>query len=392
LKYRIRHIAWLLFILGSCIEPYEFQTLKSERAIVIDASLTNLEEPHRVYLNYSYPIDTTYLDPITGASVRVEDSENNEYVFREVFNGLYESDGDFGAVKERSYRLKVSIEGTDYLSDWESMKAPVAIDSIYGRYVTIPSEEDGSFESGVQFFVDSHDPTGASTRFRYEWQEDYRVLTPYPTWYYFEESDSSVRRRDKSFDICYVNFFNNSMTLSTTEGLSESRISELPIRFSNEELIALHKRYALTVRQYSLSTNAYSYYKQLKDNNESAGTFFDKQKGAIVGNLQAVNDPNQVVLGFFEVSGVTETRRYFSQIEFKGQGFKLADYPNCDPYLDVDTVNIGDMPRYFSAEGLGKLISYPLDPPGSGNFVVVSPECADCRYLGIQNPPNWWED
>ena len=376
----------------SCIEPYNFKALETDRALVIDASLTDLNEVQFVYLNYSYPIDTTELDPAGGAIVAIEASNGTEYSFTETNTVVYQSDVSFGAISGVSYRLNVNLQGQQYQSLWETATAAVPIDSIYGEYVTIPSADNGGFLSGVQFFIDSYDASGQSTRFRYEWEEDYRILTPFPTWYYYEPADSSVYKRSETFDVCFANDTNKSMILSTTEGLSEPRITELPIRFADEQYILLHRRYALTIRQYSLSATAYNYYKHLKENNESAGTFFDKQKGAINGNITAANDPSEIVLGFFEVSGVSVRRQYFSQLDFKEQGFKISSYPGCDQQLDVDTVNVSNMPQYFQSECIGCLIVWELEPPGSGNFVVVAPECADCRFLGVQDQPTWWEN
>ena len=147
-----------------------------------------------------------------------------------------------------------------------------------------PSTENDQILTGIQFFVDTHNDDAEFSNFRYEYEEDYEIRVPYPSLFDWDEEAEDFFSRGTDISTCYGRAESITLTIATTSGQSENRLAEFPIRMVAPNEGPLNHRYALTVKQFTISTAAYQYYKRLKENNESAGSFFDRQKGAISGN------------------------------------------------------------------------------------------------------------
>src|SRR5690606_10675324 len=101
---------------------------------------------------------------------------------------------------------------------------------------------------------------------------------------------------------CYVTDQSIAINAATTANLTLSRLSEVPIRFITHETDHLRFAYSLLVRQYVISAEAYGFYRKILENNNDNGALFDKQLGAVAGNIASLADPEETVLGFFEVA------------------------------------------------------------------------------------------
>ena len=83
------------------------------------------------------------------------ESENGEIVnLIESLPGNYVTDSTYAGMIGESYRLRVITEnGNEYLSTKETLNEAPPIDSLYGRYVQLPSKESGAILNGVQIFL-----------------------------------------------------------------------------------------------------------------------------------------------------------------------------------------------------------------------------------------------
>ncbi|MEZ0131763.1 DUF4249 family protein, partial [Flavobacterium sp. LBUM151] len=96
-----------------------------------------------------------------------------------------------------------------------------------------------------------------------------------------------------------------------TIGLSEDRIN-LPIRFIDIKDPIIGERYSIIVRQYVQNLESYTFYKILKSLSTSTSLFSQVQPGFNYGNLKSANDPNEKIVGYFEVSSVSSKRIFFN--------------------------------------------------------------------------------
>ncbi|MCV9385043.1 DUF4249 domain-containing protein [Reichenbachiella ulvae] len=388
---RILHISILIAGIYACVEPYDFEVKDTEEVMVVDVSLTNEVKTQEVRLFQSYPLDGTEGTPLTGAVISVQEVEGQEYPFIETSDpGVYQSVEQFGGSPGLSYVLKITtIDGQEFESLPEKMPEPVAIDSIYGRYIERPSSDDDRNLKGVQFMVDNHNDNEAFSSYRFEYKEDFSINVTYPSMYEYLEAEDSLIYRRPSIATCYNSRESTDFLTETTSGQSKNRLSEFPIVYVEDNEPQLRFNYSLTVRQLSISPGAYQYYKSLKENNESSGSFFDKQKGTVLGNISNVSDQAFPVLGYFEVAAVSTGFRYFPAGSFRSQGFVPSRYSFCDYNEYADTVAVDSL-IFYDGLGYSKNV-FTYTDPSLTSVAVVPSSCSDCRNYGVLEKPDFWE-
>ena len=77
-------------------------------------------------------------------------------------------------------------------------------------------------------------------------------------------------------------------------------VAQIPVYQSNPCLVV--------VQQMSLSANAFRYLKLIEDQSENTGTLADTPPAPIKGNVKNTKNSNEIVLGYFSASAVSEIR------------------------------------------------------------------------------------
>jgi len=388
MKIRSYHIVSVLFVLmGACVKPYDFNPQNYEKVLVVDGAVSNQPGPYTVSVHYTYPLDTILEELVTNAKVWVEDGDKKVYMYSLVGDSIYQSPTGFVATVGQSYSLHVEMpDGQSYSSEPQTLEPAPAISRIYGQYAELPNEEGTGNIGGIQFFIDSDNANGDATHFRYEWQEAYKIVTPYPAQYYVTP-DTMLVYMDTSIGICYRELQSNSLIYATTIGTAGNQILEFPIRFISERDQQLKNRYTLLVKQYAISEAAYLFYKRLTENNKSGGSLFSQQTGAVYGNMISDQNPDESILGFFEVAGVSEKRQFFSPSKLDDR-YRPPTFPySCFPQDIINTTP--DSALYYVQLVSGNVFFYNTMPPEVG---IQTRSCTDCSFYANVTPPNYWEN
>lgn len=387
----------IILCVTACINPHEFEEIETRRVLVIDAQVTNVPGEQFVQLQYSYPLDGIEPEVLSGASVELRDDQGNTETFRELVSGRYQPVQSFAGVVGRKYQLFIETpDGTPYQSMEEELLAPVEEFDIYGRFLTLRSETSGGFDVGIQFLTDIDGVSEDNHNYRFEYEEDYEMTVPYASLYEYNEATGEIDLRTTSIERCYIHKPSENLLIATTSGQVNSSLQEFPIEFVKTDEPDLLGQYSLRIKAYRISGAAYQYYKDLQENNESAGSFFDRQKGQLIGNIQNINNESEPVLGYFEVAAVTETYEIFEGGIWKDQGFaaeKILDF--CSELTQtVPTIDIlaGDFE-------FGNRLIYDFAPtdgfvPGTtyNTAIILAPTiCSDCRTYGSLEKPAFWD-
>ncbi|UXX81217.1 DUF4249 domain-containing protein [Reichenbachiella carrageenanivorans] len=266
--YRLYSLFFLIFgwaIVVSCVKPYDAESFDFESVIVVDGLITDELKTHQIKLHYTYPIGTSDDHPVEGATVWVTHDEQ-QIDFSEQTPGIYKSEVPFSASESEQYQLFFTTkEGEEFLSSPSSLTKSPPIDSIYDRYAELALDGSTSNLGGIQFFLDTHDPSGKAKYFRYEWEDQYKIITPVVSYYDYNRSTATYSWREKLNNICYAGHISQSLLIGNTVGNSSDRLQEFPIRFVGGNTDVLRSRYTILVRQYAISEAAYSYYRKLKE-------------------------------------------------------------------------------------------------------------------------------
>lgn len=407
MNFRIQHINHLYKILfftifclsfSSCTEQYVFQSNTFESILVVQANITNELKKQEVKLTKSYRLEENGPTFEKGANVYVTDSENNNYEFElEDFSGLYVSKNPFQAVPGRSYQLNITTQdGKSYSSALQTLTTVSEIN-------VEPKVETVDGVKGIQIMVSSNDPTASSKFYRFEYEETYKIVSPYwspnklivdPSMINDPEPNFLIVPRNKETRVCYTTKKSDDLILISNAGQSEDRIN-FPIRFIDMANPILNERYSIIVRQYVQSSESYTYYKTLKTLSTSSSLFSQVQPGFNYGNIKNNDDPEEKVIGYFEVSSASSKRIFFNFRDL----FPVETFPpffmECQPQ---ELSNCWDAKGCAGATILALVKSPVPEKVYYGSrlnmdiIVFVPPPCGDCTSISSNIKPLFWID
>lgn len=403
ITYKIRnkniwHLCYMTLILFvGCIKPYEGTFGDFEDVLVVNAIITNENKRQEVKLTRSYQFEEDGPKAETGAQVTVLSNEGDEYIFEETEDGIYLSVNPFFAQMDKEYSLEI-ITGNGNLYKSSSMQLPVSsttVDEVYAQRLT---DNDGI--EGIGIFVDSFDPTGNSKYYRHELIETFKIIAPYWSPYdavFVSEGEQTfdipVILREREEQTCYGTNRSNNIILKSTVSLNEDRLKDYNIRFIHRDNYILSYRYSVLVKQYVLSPETFSYYETLKGLSQSSDNIFtEDQPGFLAGNIFSVNNSNENVAGFFEVSTVDQKRIFFNYDDF----FPDEELPpfivGCFLSAPTTTGGLGQR-ELVNLIRDGNIRFYDFNQnqiEGGGPYLMTSPICGDCTVLGSNVVPDFW--
>ncbi|MDR6761041.1 hypothetical protein J2Y38_001239 [Flavobacterium sp. 2755] len=407
MEFTIRHIAPLykkiLLILfcisiSSCTEQYVFQSNTFESILVVQANITNELKKHEIKITRSYRLEENGPSFEKGANVYVTDSDNNSYEFEyEDISGLYVSKNDFQAVPGKSYQLNITTQdGKSYSSKTETL-TPVNEIQVEPKVVTVDNVK------GVQIMVTNFDPSGKSRFYRYEYDETYKIVSPdwKPNKLMVDPNGPGphpsylIVPRERETRVCFTTKKSDNLILLSTTDSSEDRIN-LPIRFIDAASPILNERYSIIVRQYIQNLESYTYYSTLKKLSTSTSLLSQVQPGFNYGNLKSNDDPDEKIVGYFEVSSVSSKRIFFNF-----RDLFIADpyppfYTDCQP---VELSNCWDAKGCAGATILALVNSKVPEKVYYGKLgdnmeiiIFVPSACGDCTSFSSNIKPLFWID
>lgn len=389
-KYKIYSIVILMpIVFYGCTETYPLITNRYEQALIVEATITNELKNQEIKITKTARFEDEEYLPENGAEVFITDDAGTKYVFNEN-SGKYISTTAFQVVSEKKYQLHINTkDGKSFESSPETLTSVNPIQSVKA----VIEEKDNV--DGISIKVSSFDAAHASTYYRYEYEETYKVVAPKwrPTKAvlnpggFLEYFDNSPDTK-----ICYGSKKNTELLLANTNNLTEDRV-EFLARFISDQDYIITTRYSILVRQYIESLNAFNYYSTLKKMSGSGSILSPNQPGFLLGNLRSTKDEEKIS-GYFDVCSVSTERIYFNYADlFPGKGappfytdckeFCYADYPlNPDPCTHAPPYTYdltSEKIKYFNG--------------GSGGFIFwVYAPCADCTTIASNVKPAFWVD
>lgn len=406
----------LFLVIQGCIEPFEAETLGFEGALVVDARITNEEKQHQVVLTRARPFEQDNISPESNATVTIEEDSGTIYTFEETLPGQYTSTVAFGAKANESYQLKITTsDGAAYTSTAETMPDNVPIADLEIKRATNDFGEDG-----VSIILDNQSLGNQPRYFRYDYEENYKIVAPNWDPAAFNIIDSiacldgdafevGIKQRDPEKErICYGQNKSKDIILVSTSNLENNTVSDFEVRFVSRESYTLMHRYSIMVNQYSQSVDAHSYYQSLEAFSVSESVFNEIQPGFLAGNITSLTDDNQNVIGYFETTAVNSKRVFFNYEDlFPDEA--LPEYPiNCRTIGNPRLIPRG----YHCTDGSSGVCDGNCDSPLIGQiqagtivyagvkepldfispYLTRSRACGDCTVLGSDIKPDFWID
>jgi hypothetical protein len=408
---KILTLIFLSLIISSCTEPYGIQTNTFEDALVIEATITNELKKQEIKISRTFTFEESKPKFESNAIVYLTDDLGNIFNFNEE-NGKYISEFEFEAIPNRRYKLYIiTSNGKQYTSTTEILKEPSSQLEINSNKNNIYGVE------GVEIIANSFDPTGNSKYYRFEYEETYKIKSPKWTTNKLNitynhnnyEVTTWLTQKDYDSSTCYNTVSSNEILLVNTSGLNDDKVADFSIRFlpQNNHIIAY--RYSILVKQYVQNLEAHTFYKTLKDFSSDGSILSPNQPGFIEGNINNISNKSEKVIGFFDVSSVSEKRIFFNYNDFFEGEAPSKYHVICD-----ESVKFVYSPSELVENCEG---SFPTPPPHEhpycefgkyalyknvevlkgeiyveGNYITTIPICGECNRAFSTNVPDFWID
>ena len=303
-----------LMMLFACSQVIDLDISQTGGQVVIFGRITNGTAFNQVSVALTGP-EGGLPEPLSNAMVKIIDEDGQETVLVESVReaGVYSPPGNqLQGVVGRAYRLEVQVLSRTFRTELQTMPEVLGEDTIDWE-VTEEEEITADGASIVRNFVKVY----GSTTFR-ELPDEFYVR------WGIEESYTilgmvlprSVFPRYTPFQ-CYI--INN---LSEQEAFlldgTKIRSQQLGRRLFADRLVdrSFAVKHYFNIIQSAINKETHDYWSKVNSLTTREGSIFDEPPAPVPGNIFS-DDPNEEVLGFFEVTAVDTARRFLTNNDIR---------------------------------------------------------------------------
>lgn len=372
----------LVLIMGvyfGCKEPYEPNLPSIPRGYLVVEGVINAQGPTRIKLSRTTPLDQKKtFKPELNASLWIEGNDNSSFALLAQPNGLYSSLA-LPINPSRQYRLRIKTKDSkEYTSEFVPVKITPPIDSISWK-------ED---QDGVTVYANAHDDQNKTIYYQWDYDETWEIRSAYYASYrYVNGIIRASVPTDPALYNCWKYDTSSNIHLGSSAKLEKDIIHLNPLLFLSNMDEKLGVRYSILVRQYALEKEGYQFFEQMRKNTELLGSIFDPQPSALKGNIRAVSDPEETVIGYISAASIQQKRIFISREnrDLRNPGFNIYNLcPTDSVKNNPDSIKAKIPNGYLPYEAVFTGISI-------SHYLASGPACVDCRERnGINVKPSFW--
>ncbi|MDX9695206.1 MAG: DUF4249 domain-containing protein [Bacteroidales bacterium] len=366
---------FVILVVVGCKDEVMLQNKNNEPKLVVDGFITNESEPCIIDLSITNDINETKKIPCTGCIVTLFENTGISEILTEIAPGIYSGSedgirGTFG----KSYKISIiTTDEKEYFTEFQEMKEPVEIDSVYAELSSIDIKEYPYTLPGYQFYTTSKQAADKESYFLWKMIETYQYTAEYQP-VEIVNSSSTVADYSKLYR-CWKTEHVNYFFTGTMTNLAIPKIVHQPLHFVGTDTKRLQERYSVLLKQYSIGSKAYAFWKCVNEQFTTENILFSTQPYNVVGNVKNSNNNKEIVLGNFTVASVTQKRIFL-------------DRPRVIHYYETDcsiNYNLDVLRRLSSPVYIIKTTEDQL--------AAVNEGCINCTSKGgVPTKPEFWID
>jgi hypothetical protein len=407
LKMGFKSILSLIFVftLYTCIDPFNPNITGYESLLVVDGLITDANSTYSVILSRTVQQQDSKPVMVSNATIFISDDTGKSSFLKNQGNGLYKTDSvEFRGVAGRTYILHIQTgNGNEYESEPCLLQSGAEIDTIYFEKATELVNNGTESLEGIRIYLDSKGDE-VDTHYRWDFEETWEFKIPNPRMYDYLLHDSTIVPHLQVNEYCWKYRKSDEILIHSANNAESHAFKKIPVFFvapaKSDRLLI---QYSILVRQHSISKKEYDFWNNIKQVNESGDDIFGKQPYPVEGNVHNLNNPNEKVLGYFQVSSVRQKRRNIPFNEIVGLDLPYYQYPCTRMEKSPDDYPRGPGAPPFTWTDLYVMFCVtsdyifvePMYKPGTNELekmVFTTPECADCELTGTVTKPDFWTD
>lgn len=304
--YRLLTYILLLFASSvNCVSPYNYEPEEVGSFLVVSGGINQLDAVNRIRLTWSTPYQTySNARAIEGAQIVLVNSKNESEPFYYEEEGWYAHYGAQVPIQVgESYHIEIENLGKRYRTDIQTVPEPILADSIsyhvgFNEFVN----KNGSVITNeiIEVFINTPINVGGEISYL-RWKTD-------ESWSLAERSCHPLATPK----VCYVNdpISIDQIFIYSTENISGDYLPQKLVgdKINPKRIEFLSKHY-FNVSQLTLNKKTYEYWEKVVQLANPDGDIFDLPPAPLPGNVYNVDNKNEIVLGYFEVTGKSITRK-----------------------------------------------------------------------------------
>jgi Domain of unknown function (DUF4249) len=301
----------------------------------------------------------------SGASYPLTDTANT---------GMYSS-APLNLDKTQQYSIAITTSnGQKYSSDPVPCKQTPPIDSLYWQQ---PSD--------LTIYVNTHDPTGNTRYYRYDYQETWEHDAELSTYWIVVNDTLQAADSTNQKAQCWNTAPSTNIILATSAALAQDIIVAFPVETIPLGDARVDIGYSILVKQYAMTEDAYNYWLLIQKTTQDVGTLFDIQPTQLIGNIHCLTNPSAPVIGFISASSVQQQR-------INIYPSSLSDnWTHNSPGVNCNTIEIGYNASDFPAFSYPDTSYVPYYFNGPDSLVLAPGFCTNCLYFGgTTTKPSFW--
>lgn len=367
----IRFVIFSVIIFGlyACIDPYMVSFNQENKVLIVEGMLTNdVENPDTIKIKYSIyqngNIRTEHASTFDVYFYLLNSKQKIKLVETEVSS--FVPPVGFNIDSSEKYTLNFSIYDNEkgvqtYQSTPQQISPTSPILNVYDSFnaQSQVSEDGKKFISANDVFIDFQDPASQKNYYlwRYTHYEKLEVCETcnYSVYNFYTESciyvPGVVYYDYNCRNTCYaiikskkINVFSD--LASDGRLVTGRRVAQIPYYYASGCLVE--------IQQMNISPDAYTFYKNLESQTQTSGGLADTPPIAIVGNISNITNPDEKVIGFFNVVNIEKKRHWIDRATAKGErtdilGHVIVRDPN--PMAPLATCKKSAIRTPFKPEG-----------------------------------------
>ncbi|EJF11825.1 hypothetical protein O71_00697 [Pontibacter sp. BAB1700] len=296
----------ILILLQACVDPFELQTGTEQKSLVVSGMITDQNNPelNKVTLTWTAPFDSesqqVIVERVHNATVTIQDNlGNNMPLYEEGRTGVYTlEESDYQVEQGRSYSLHITLpDGREYASRPELLRPVPAIQGIsyeFKQFVDVVRNSAGMLierrSVGFEVKAQVQDPPERGNYYRWDTEGVFE--------FYTNTGDAPVP------SVCWANMGSiNTKVVANNDRLVNGRYFEQPVVVVPADIPT---KYRIKIRQFSLTGEAYEFWRLFNEQQTSVGSIFDPPPARINGNMYSITNPEERVVGYFTASSMVE--------------------------------------------------------------------------------------
>jgi len=311
----------MLIAFISCSEIYIPDVNTNTEALIVEGLITNGSGPFSIKLSKALPIDSNSVgnyDLVNDAKLTIKDNENKTFELINMGNGNYNTPVTFSAKTGNKYTLHIqSKDGSIYESNPQELLPAQSYDKIHGIYTTqsyLNSSKELATVPGAEILVDLFKSVSTT-----DYVPSCRFTSNVTLQYTYTYTENNPITGIPITDWHWLVFGWKSFDLDENENITEEKSTKASALILNHSvafmpfgtdsynfITPLYPQiyYYLRVNQYTMTDDAYRFYKAANNQLAATGKIFDPITSQLYGNMKCISNPSKIVLGLFEVSSV----------------------------------------------------------------------------------------